>query len=101
VVAAWVAGARPGATVMINNPPAYRYHGGGLSVVVPNEDIETTLAAAAEYGVDYLVLDNNHPAPLAQVYTDTFTHPGLSLVKTFGQGHGAVYVFEITLPGRQ
>lgn len=101
LVADWVAQARPGATVMINNPPAYRYHGGGLSVVVPNEDIDTTLAAAAEYGVDYLVLDNNHPAPLAEVYTSTFTHPGLSLVKTFGQGYGAVYVFEVTLPGGQ
>lgn len=101
LVAAWVAQARPGATVMINNPPAYRYHGGGLSVVVPNEDIETTLVAAAEYGVDYLVLDSNHPAPLAAVYTSTFTHPGLSLVKTFGQGPGAVYVFEIILPRAQ
>ena len=99
LVAAWVAQARPGATVMINNPPAYRYHGGGLSVVVPNEDIEKTLAAAAEYGVDYLVLDSNRPAPLAGVYTSTFSHPGLSLVKTFGKGPGAVYVFEIILPG--
>ena len=50
-VAAWVATENPAATVMINNPPAYRYHGGGLSVVVPNENLETTLHAARQFRV--------------------------------------------------
>jgi hypothetical protein len=99
LIVAWVAQEEPEAMVMINNPPSYRYHGGGLSVVVPNEDVETTLAAARAYGVDYLVLDHNYPAPLAEVYTSTFTHPGLSLVKTIGQGNGAVYIFEVKEPG--
>ena len=90
-VAAWVAQQNPNATVMINNPPAYIYHGGGLSVVVPNEDIETTLQAAHQYQVDYLILDANRPAPLAEIYDQTEAHPQLSLAKRFG----SIHIFKI------
>jgi hypothetical protein len=93
-VAAWIAANDPAVTVMINNPPAYRYHGGGLSVVVPNENLETTLQAARQFRADYLILDANHPAPLAELYRQPSDQPGLSLVKTFGD----VYIFEIVQP---
>jgi hypothetical protein len=93
-IAEWVAQQNPVATVMINNPPAYRYHGGGLSVVVPNEDVETTLQAAQRYHVDYLVLESNHPSPLREIYEQTVTHPRLSLVKAFN----GIYIFEILEP---
>jgi hypothetical protein len=93
-VAQWVAQQNPSAVVMINNPPAYRYRGGGLSVVVPNEDIETTLQVAYRYQVDYLILDRNRPVPLAEIYNQTATHPRLSLVKTFGD----IYIFEVIWP---
>ena len=93
-IAAWVNQQDPTATVMINNPPAYRYHGGGLSVVIPNEKLAVTLQAARQYGVEYLILDANHPAPLADLYNQPEDHPGLTLVKTFGN----VYVFEIVEP---
>ncbi len=93
-IAGWVNQQDPTATVMINNPPAYRYHGGGLSVVIPNEKLTVTLQAARQYRVDYLILDANHPAPLADLYNHPENHPGLSLVKTFGN----VYVFEIVEP---
>jgi hypothetical protein len=95
-IVAWVAGQQPSATVMIGNPPAYRYHGGGLSVVIPNEDIETTLQVANIYQVDYLILDHNHPLPLAGLYQNPTGQPALSLVQTFGRGSGReIYVFEI------
>ncbi len=98
-IAAWVAQQNPAATVMIGNPPAYRYHGGGLSVMVPDENIETTLQAARHYHVDYLILDQNHPAPLAEVYTQTVTHPGLALVQTFTDEAGnPVYIFKLMRP---
>jgi hypothetical protein len=93
-IVAWVTEQDPQAIVMIGNPPAYRYHGGGLSVVVPNEDMETTLAVAAYYQVDYLILDRNHPAPLAGLYNHPTDRPGLSLVQTFGQGD-KIYVFKV------
>jgi hypothetical protein len=99
VIAEWVSEQNPAATVMINNPPAYRYHGGGLSVVVPNEDIETTLRAASRYRVDYLVLERNHPVALTGIYNQASTPPQLSLVETFAEGTGnEVYVFEIVRP---
>lgn len=98
-IAAWVAEANPAVTVMIGNPPAYRYHGGGLSIIVPNENIETTLAAAREYKADYLILDHNHPAPLTEIYTATVTYPGLSLAQTFTDNSGnPVYIFKINQP---
>ena len=90
-VAAWIVAQDPAATVMVNNPPAYRYHGGGLSVVVPNEDLEITLQAARHYGATYLILDANHPLPLAELYNEPSGHAQLSLAKTFGD----VYIFEI------
>ncbi len=91
-IAGWVAEQRPRAVVMIGNPPAYRYHGGGLSVVVPNENLETTLRTAGRFQVTYLVLDRNRPAPLAEVHENPTKFPGLTLVKTFGRD---IYVFEI------
>jgi hypothetical protein len=98
-IAAWVAQQNPSATVMIGNPPAYRYHGGGLSIIVPDENIETTLQAARHYHVDYLILDQNHPAPLAEIYTQTVTHPGLALVQTLSDEAGnPVYIFKVIRP---
>jgi hypothetical protein len=98
-IAAWVAGQNPSAIVMIGNPPAYRYHGGGLSLVVPNENIETTLQAARRYHVDYLILDLNHPAPLAELYNQTVTSPALSLAQTFTDEAGnKTFIFKLDLP---
>jgi 4-amino-4-deoxy-L-arabinose transferase-like glycosyltransferase len=92
-IAAWVAGQDASAVVMIGNPPAWRYHGGGLSIVVPNEDMTTTRRAAAEYGARYLVLDRNRPAPLAEVYAHPAAYgDSLRLVQSFGE----VLVFEWT-----
>ncbi len=97
-LAGWVQQQNPAALVMIGNPPAYRYHGGGLSVVVPNEDVETTLQAARRYGVNYLILDQNHPAPLTELYDQTLTHPALSLAQTFVDENGQpVYIWRLEI----
>ena len=94
-IAAWVAEQNPSAMVMIGNPPAYRYHGGGLSVVVPNNDIETVLQVMAEYGVDYLILDKNHPVPLDEIYDKPEVQADLQLLQTFRPGtEQEIYVFE-------
>jgi len=83
-VAAWVNQTDPEATVMINNPPGYRYQGGRLSVVVPNAKLSLVLEAAGKYGVDYLILDKNHPASLADLYANPTGQPEFKLVKQFG-----------------
>ena len=54
--------------ILIGNPPSFWYHVTRPSVVVPNGDEETLLAVAHRYSVDYLVLDQNRPAPLADFY---------------------------------
>lgn len=95
-IAAWVSRQNPNAVVMVGNPPAYRYHGGGLSVIIPNENLETTLQAAAEYGVEFLVLDGNRPAPLAGLYHNPTSAARLGLAQTFGQDSGSpIYVFRV------
>jgi len=82
-LAAWLAGRGEADTlVMVGDPPGYWYYGGGLSIVVPNEPVETTLAVADRYGAHYLVLDANRPAPLASIYEGATTHPRLSLVES-------------------
>ncbi|GAB4456856.1 MAG: hypothetical protein Kow0031_37920 [Anaerolineae bacterium] len=88
---AWVQAQNPAAVVMIGNPPAWRYHGGGLSVITPNEDPPTTQAAARRYGVRYLILDRNHPPPLAELYRQPDSAPGLRLVEQFGD----TLIFEV------
>ncbi len=68
------------AVVMVGDPPGYWYHGGGPSIVVPNEPVETLLAVADRYGARYLVLDSNRPGPLASLYEGIETHPRLRLI---------------------
>jgi hypothetical protein len=70
------------ATVMVGDPPGYWYHGGGPSIMVPNESVETVLAVADRYGARYLVLDHNRPRPLVSLYEGTETHPRLWLLES-------------------
>jgi hypothetical protein len=37
-------------------------------VSISNEPIDVLLQAAAQYGVTFLVLDINHPKPLAEIF---------------------------------
>jgi hypothetical protein len=53
---------------------------------VPNEPIETVLEAAELYDVTYLILDQNHPAPLRDIYTGDEQNSRLEIVETFGNG---------------
>ncbi len=84
-----------GAVVMVGDPPGYWYHGGGPSIVVPNEPVETVLDVADRYGARYLVLDPNRPAPLASLYEGAATHPRLSLAQTLP---GNLRVYRIAPP---
>ncbi len=68
--------------VMVGDPPSYWYHGGGPSIVVPNESVETALTVADRYGARYLVLDHNRPRPLVSLYEGKETHPRLWLLES-------------------
>jgi hypothetical protein len=81
--------------VMVGDPPGYWYQGGGPSIVVPNEPVETALSVADRYGARYLALDRNRPAPLASLYEGAESHPRLHLVETLP---GDIHVFRISPP---
>ncbi len=55
--------------VMVGNAPAFHYYTGLPSVSVPNEPVDIVLQAADQYGVDYLILNENRPEPLAELYS--------------------------------
>jgi hypothetical protein len=70
--------------VMVNDPPSFWYYTRRPAVAVPNEDVETVLAAARRHGVSYLVLDSNRPDPLADLYSGAEVHPRFDRVCSFG-----------------
>ncbi|MCJ7735917.1 MAG: hypothetical protein MUQ10_01205 [Anaerolineae bacterium] len=74
----WLAGHVTGhPVVMSGNPPAFWYHTSCSGVVVPNGGTETVLEAADRYGVEYVVLDENHPILLSELYAGESQHPRL------------------------
>ena len=83
--------------VMVGNPPAFNYHTGLSAVVIPNENLDRTLEAARRYGASYLILDQNHPRPLASLYRGDQHHPRLDSVWDAASGAPAgIVVFQLT-----
>ena len=70
------------AVVMVGNAPGFYYHTGLSAYSIPNEPLETVLAAAARYHITHLILDENRPLPLADLYQGMVTPPTLELVTT-------------------
>lgn len=54
--------------VLINNPPGLYAAAYRTSVTIPNEGLEAIFEIGKEFGVHYLVLEENHPAALADLY---------------------------------
>ena len=71
--------------VMVGIAPAFYYHTGNSAVSVPNESIENVLIAAERYDVIYLILDQNHPTPLREIYTGEEEHHRVILVNTYNE----------------
>jgi hypothetical protein len=69
---------------MVGNPPGFYYFSHRPGVVVPNEDIDTVLQACDRYGVEFVILDQNRPYPLRELYSGEASHPRLRLLQTFG-----------------
>jgi 4-amino-4-deoxy-L-arabinose transferase-like glycosyltransferase len=72
------------AVVMIGNAPALNYYTGLASLSVPNEPVLTVLEAAERYGVTHLVLNENRPLPLDDLYRGRVEHPRLQKLQTIG-----------------
>jgi len=70
--------------VMTNNPPGFYYQTGLRSIMIPNGDVDTLLAAARQFGTEWIALDDNRPAPLAGLYTDPGSDPRFEVREAFG-----------------
>lgn len=72
------------AVVMTSNPPGFHYHTGLRAVVAPNEPPAVMLQAARRYGATYLLLDDEHPPPLADLYAGETDVPAVRFIEQFG-----------------
>lgn len=66
--------------VMAGNAPALHYFTGLPAVSVPNEPVDVLLQAADRYGVTHLLLNENRPQPLDDIYQGNVVHPRLRLI---------------------
>lgn len=83
------------AIVMVGNPPAFWYHARRPAVVVPNGSVEDLLNVAVRYGVEYVVLDQNRPAPLAGLYAGEESNARLAEVASWGETQARVVLYEV------
>jgi hypothetical protein len=87
-------GAGQGQTVMVNNAPGYFVATGRSAVVIPNGDTTTVFAAAMQFGVSYLVLEQNTVEGLQALYKSPMSQPGLVYLQTMDQAA----IFRIETP---
>jgi hypothetical protein len=85
-------GISPEAVVMVNNPPGYNAMTARRAIVIPNGDLETSIQAGKMYGADYLILDENYPQELGDLYINPGDQPGLIYLDSIEQMH--IYMFE-------
>lgn len=72
--------------VMTSDPPGFYYHTALPAVVAPNEPPPILLDAADRYGARYLLLDDEHPPPLTELYEGQVDYPRVQLLRDFGDG---------------
>ena len=85
-----------GSIVMSGSAPNFYYHTGLMSIVTPNEPPAGVLAAARQFGADYLLLDPDRPPPLAGLYAGEVSLPELVLRQTYP---GGFQLYQILPPG--
>jgi hypothetical protein len=93
----WLANANPDSNtvVAVGDPPGFYYFTGYAAIILPNGDPEDVLAAMHRYPARWLVLDENHPAALAELYANPASDSRFRLRAAFGPPAQPVYLFEI------
>jgi hypothetical protein len=82
----------PDAIVMSGNAPAVNYHMDLPAVSVPNEPVDVVVQSARRYGVTHLMLDEDTPDPLTDIYSGKVLDPRVELIQEFG----AVKVYQLS-----
>jgi len=81
-------GARPDATVMVRNPPAYYVMTGRQAIVVPYGNVQALLAAARKYNASYVVLEQiGSKSPLYDLYEHPEAYPEFTSLGAIGDNH--------------
>lgn len=78
--------------VMVNNPPGYFAVTRRQAIVIPDGDLETALRAAEKYQARYMILDQNYPQGLEDIYREPGNYPGMQYLETIAYMH--VYMLE-------
>ncbi|NMC13432.1 MAG: hypothetical protein GYA34_11195, partial [Chloroflexi bacterium] len=66
--------------VMINNPPGYYIVSRRPCIVIPNGDIKQVVSAGQRYNAKYLILEENHPTGLDNLYDNPGDWPGIRYI---------------------
>jgi hypothetical protein len=80
------------AIVMVNNPPGYYAMTGRQAIVIPDGDLATSLHAGEDFQASYLILEENHPDGLVEIYQHPGDYPGLQYLGAVKQMH--IYMIE-------
>ncbi|MHB8752962.1 MAG: hypothetical protein ACYDBJ_27695, partial [Aggregatilineales bacterium] len=81
--------------VMVNDPPAFYYQTGLSAIVVPDSPPDTLATLAARYGVTTVILDENRPNSLADLYSGKVTLPYLRPLSPLPGQPSDVRIFEV------
>jgi hypothetical protein len=83
--------------VMVNNPPGYHLASGRPAIMVPDGGEQVLLAAGQHYQAAFLILDQNHPEGLKELYGASGDRPGLR----FLMSDGDIRLFEFDFGSKQ
>lgn len=78
------AGATPCEPVLVNNPPGYWIETRRAAAVIPYGDEQMLMAAARQFGANYVVLERNNAGHLKSLYQRESTSPELEFITDVG-----------------
>ncbi len=82
--------------IMTVDPPSFFNETGRRSIYLPTDNAEALFRAAEQFGARYLVLENDHPIPLNELYAGRAQVGGLAPVAKFQDALGRpVVLYEI------
>jgi hypothetical protein len=80
-------GIDPTDVLMVNNPPGLYVASRRWSIAVPDGTVENAVAAGQKFGASYLLLDENVPSGLADLYQHPGNRQGLTYLNTISGTH--------------
>lgn len=94
----WLTNSNSNSIVMVGDPPGFYYFTEQPAIIIPNGNAGDVLTAMRTYNARWLVLDENHPRALADLYTAPASDARFQLRATFGPAANPVYLFEVAPP---